>query len=174
MSVDWNKIKNFKKSDFPEDPDQLAESDLIYTLQELREFLKSPIYPSPAKGALARLSGSIRSQHYAVNRKSTAIDVFIEGIPIDILVHILSFHKFNGIGFYPLTTGPNGKQWPMFHLDLRPVGFNERMPLIWIRDKVYDIPTKSITSNYFYPQRNIEKWNLFDDKKFYTHYKFRS
>lgn len=157
--IDWLFTKNFSKNEFSEDPNKFADPVLIHSLQELRNELGSSIYPSPVKGALARNYGSKKSQHYVGDylkpvRKSTAIDIFPEGRPIDCLVACLSNENINGIGVYLGTTGVDGLPWIMFHIDIRPI--DGKIPLIWIADK---------NNRYYYPQSDPSKWKLLQDER---------
>jgi len=77
--IDWGLIEFFIPIEFPEDPDEHAEPQLIMNLDEYRRQLGCRVHPSPVKGALARFDGSTTTQHYAVGRRSTATDVFPEG-----------------------------------------------------------------------------------------------
>lgn len=119
----WNSI-NFVPGEFPEDPRQHAVPALIARLDEWRNTLGVPIHPSPVPGALARFHGSEKSRHYAVGRKSDAVDVFVEGSQAAAWMAALPL--FGGVGFY-IDTAYKGKQRPMFHVDLRPE------PLYWLR-----------------------------------------
>ena len=71
-----NGIRRFTPGEFPEDPEELAEPRLIYSLDDFAVALGRPVHPSPVPGALARLDGSETSRHYAVGRRSDAVDVF--------------------------------------------------------------------------------------------------
>lgn len=127
MIIDNYQIKNFTKDEFSENPIKYALPKLIINLDKLRDIIGNSIYPSPVTGALARFDGSKTSQHYAKNRLSTAIDVFIEGDLFEIYSKILTSSLFCGIGFYP-NTHYGGERFPMWHLDLR------KKPLMWFRD----------------------------------------
>ena len=151
--INWDLINYFSESEFPENP-IYAEPELIYQLDFVRNRLNQRMFPSPIKGGLARFSGSSTTQHYAIGRKSTAIDVFCEGYPIINIISIIQIHVFNGIGIYLDTTGPDGLPWIMFHLDLRKTPFSVNQPLIWIATKTQG------KNNYFYPQYNPEYWKL--------------
>lgn len=74
------------------------------------------VVPSPVSGAIGREYGSTTSQHYAVNRMITAIDVqVINGPSLESLYGIAVGVGFTGIGIYP--------EWEPFkkgmHLDVR-------------------------------------------------------
>ena len=119
--IDWSEVRYFYPAtdDFSEDPDQFADPELIYRLDYFREVLGKPVHVSPAPGAMARFDDDAKtSQHYAVGRKSTAIDVFPEGPIIDAwLVAITG--RFGGVGVY-FDTMYRGERKPMLHLDKRP------------------------------------------------------
>lgn len=119
MSIDWNKVDYFTEKEFSEDPNVYAEPFLIYSLDKFRELLKAPIYPSPVPGALARFDkGAEYSRHFAVERKSTAIDIFCK-IPIFQAWSIaIQSNLWGGIGVYFDTYYCN-KPWCMLHLDQR-------------------------------------------------------
>lgn len=117
--IDWSKIRHFKPDEFPEDPDAHAEPALITTLDHFRERLGVEVWPSKAKGALARNYGSPESRHYAVNRLSDAVDVFINMDPRAAWIRALRF-GWGGVGIYFDTHIAKGRPMVMFHLDLRP------------------------------------------------------
>lgn len=119
MTIEWAHIEHFSPSEFSEDPDKYAEPALIEALDAFRGVLESPIYPSPVMGALARFGGSMTSRHYAVGRKSDAIDVFTAGDIRHAWMTAFSSKIWGGIGVY-FDTHYQGKPWPMLHLDLRP------------------------------------------------------
>ena len=133
-------INNFCDSEFP-DSLELADPYLIYCLDQLRDMVGSAIYPSPVEGALARLSGSPGSQHYAVDRLSKACDVFFKADPFKVYTILLTTGLFNGIGCY-FDTKYMGKPHVMFHLDQRD------SKLLWYRDNIY----KYNHEYDFYPQ----------------------
>jgi len=121
--TDWTS-RNFRPDEFPEDPRRHADPALIYRLDEWREAVGVPIRPSPARGALARFDGSETSRHYAVDRLSDAVDVFVDGSQA--AAWIAAVRLFGGVGFYTDTVY-DGEQRPMFHVDLRP------SRLCWLR-----------------------------------------
>ncbi len=128
MIFNNTKIKNFTKPEFPKGELKLAHPQLIITLDLLRDFIGWAIHPSPVKGALARLDGSKTSQHYAVYRLSTGIDVFIDTDPFEALIKILHSKLFNRVGIY-FDTRYDSKHHVMFHLDLKD------QSLLWYRDE---------------------------------------
>ena len=164
--IDWAQILYFAPDEFPENPKH-AEPTLIYRLDHTRGYLDKAVYPSPVKGALARFTGSEHSQHYAVDRLSTGVDVFCEGIPIQNFYTILGLKYFNGIGVYLDTNGVDGQPWIMFHLDIRPIGFKIDVPLLWIVIKIKDKITGKVKTKYKYPQLNPEYWSLLRDERLY-------
>ena len=161
--INWNSIYKLSPGEFSEDPNKLAEPALIYSLSKLRKILGSKMYPSPTPGALARSNGSKTSQHYAVDRLSTASDVFIEGAPFEIFSKIMYSKLFTGIGIYRNTKGPDGKPWVMFHLDIR----KREFPFIWFVHKLYDRDTREISDCYRYLQNDARYWRLFNDTKLF-------
>lgn len=152
--IDWQKVPNFNKTNFPEDPDKYAAPQLLYNLQTQREIIGKPIIPSPVKGALARTSPNQESsQHYSepeMGILSKAVDVFPVGDPLDNLFFALTSQLWGGIGVY-FDTIYGGKAWIMFHLDLRELGtgHSKNCALIWFREN----------GEYHYPQYqdNIER-----------------
>lgn len=147
--IDWEKVKYFdpKIDKFPEDPDVYADPKIIYAVDDYRGITGKPVHPSPVPGALARLDGSKTGRHYAVNRKSDAIDVFPEGdIRTNWMLAVTS-GLFGGVGLYPFTKY-RGRDWPMLHLDCRPFkgeGGKDDFTLLWLRDQ---------HGQYWYPQRS--------------------
>jgi len=82
-------MKYFQPQEFPEDL-KFADPELLLRMDELRGFIKIPIHPSPVPGALARFdAGASDSEHYAVNRKSRAVDFFCEADPFEAFTKIL-------------------------------------------------------------------------------------
>lgn len=162
--IDWDKVKYFSPEEFSENPDKYANSNLIYKLDDFRKLLGNPIYPSPVSGALARYKiGSTKSMHYVNDaQKSRAIDIFPEGIPIEIFTMLIHCNLFNGIGIYLHGVGVDGSPWVRFHVDIREKGFKES-PLIWIVDK--DLITKK--EIYYYPQLKNTFWGLLKDDRLY-------
>jgi len=135
------------------------------------------MYPSPISGTLARSTGSQTSQHHVGPkekpfRKSTASDIFCEGVPFSNYSSILASRLFKGIGIYLDTKGPDGKPWVMFHVDIRPSGFNSNSPLIWIVEKVYDPLKDETVDKYRFPQADPKYWKLFNDERLYRDKKF--
>ena len=130
--IDWRQIKYFHPSIdfFPENPDIHADEKLIKNLDKFRSILGRSISPSPVPGALARFDGSSTSRHYAVGRKSDAIDIFCNADASMTFIKAISCGLWGGVGVY-LDTQYNGKQHVMFHLDCRPV---KDLPLIWFRE----------------------------------------
>lgn len=164
--IDWNSVFRLNSWEFSENPDKYADPMLIYNLSDLRRLSNERIYPSPVSGALARFNGSETSQHYVGSkddpvRKSTGIDIFMEGTPFSNYSFILHSRLFTGIGIYLDTTGPDGLNWIMFHLDMRP--FKSNLPLIWIATK-----EESGSTKYHYPLNNIQNWTKLNNERFFT------
>lgn len=139
MAVDWSRAASFSAAEFPEPPDEHAQPALIYRLQTLRDQLGAPLYPSPARGALARFDGPTTSRHYAVGRRCDAVDVFpATGFLARAWLHAVAL--FGGVGLY-VDTQFRGQPWPMLHVDLRPA------PTWWLRDAgVYHYAQGSTTA----------------------------
>lgn len=164
-NIDWDKIKFFKKSEFSEDPDKYADPDLIHILDRFRFLLGERIFPSPVEGAFVRFNGSRKSQHYVGPkdnpvRKTTAIDIFPEGMPIEIYSYLLTFFDIKGLGIYLDTKGVDGLPWIMFHIDIREKGF-KAFPLIWFCKKENGI------NRYYYPQNDSKYWSFLQNEQLY-------
>lgn len=148
-----NKIKNFKRDEFPEDVHKYADFYLMRSLQSTRDCLGEKIYPSKAEGALARFkyhdaetglvhdTTKIRyldffelfkknpSNHFVfLDKKSSAIDIFCDCLPFKAFLKILEVRLWSGIGVYFDTVGPDGLPHVMFHLD-----FGRKKQLMWYR-----------------------------------------
>lgn len=143
-SIDWDQVQYFGPWEFSENPNRYAKSQLIYAIDQIRDWYGHRVFPSPHPGALARFDGSPESRHYAVGRLSDANDLFPDGDPREFFLLTLSSDLFGGIGIY-WDTYYEGEHKYMFHLDKRPlgVGHNRKTALIWIHDK---------QNGYRYPQ----------------------
>ena len=171
--IDWHQIKYFTPSEFSEDPDKYLLPKFIYALDTYRGKLgNNQILPSPVSGALARISGSHNSRHYIGSsftnpeRKSTAVDIFCEGIPFENYQILLASRLFKGIGVYLDTIGPDGKPWVMFHIDQRAKGYSDQFPMIWVVEKIDHI------NKYRYPQKQFRFWKLFDNHRLFINKKY--
>lgn len=137
MNIKGVNIKNFSKSEFPEDPEECAEVRLLLRLDKFRDILGEPIYPSPVKGALAR--DNPRSQHhYDPDKgiKSKAVDCFCAAKPLKVYSLALVSQLFGGIGVYP--DGYFKEQrWTRFHFDIRRLGTNHihQTTLVWYQSE---------------------------------------
>lgn len=160
--INWDYVHNLSPGEFSEDPNEFADPALMYSLGNFRKLSGCRMFPSPVSGALARFYGSSKSQHYAVDRKSTASDMFIEGVPFDILSKLLHSNLFIGIGIYLDTKGPDGLPWVMFHLDIRPIP----TPVIWITTKVCN-EAGIFSDEYTYPKKDNTHWRLLNDERFF-------
>ena len=116
--TDWHLLPNFSPDEFPPGELALTSPGLLSALQSLRHACGIPIKPSPVKGGLARTDGSSTSRHYAVGRKSDAIDIFPKEKPL--LVWQQAVRLFGGVGVYHDTKGPSGYSDVMLHVDMRP------------------------------------------------------
>ena len=159
--IDWENITYFTPSEFPEDPDKHASFGVILGLNAFRARYGKPVYPSKALGALARFDGSKTSQHYSINRKSTAVDFFCEGTAIEAFIMLLNSRVFTGIGIYLDTNGNDGMPWVMFHGDTRRA--HAAIPKIWIVERIEG------KDYYRYPQRISQYWKLLSDQRMYEY-----
>lgn len=157
--VNWSLVNHFSPSEFPDDPDQNLEQEVVLALDAYRKRLGKRIFPSKAPGAVARFDGSKTSQHYAVGRRSSAIDFFCEGVPISNLFTLVEMKVFTRIGVYLDTNGNDGLPWVMFHADLKPP--TPGMSTMWITEKVGG------KNKYRYPQKLQEYWKLLSDPRMY-------
>jgi len=97
--MNFSKIERFTAKEFPSRREiNLTDPQLFYILDAYAKELDAPVYPSPAKGALARTIGSKTSRHYAVGRLSTAVDFFPDCDPLKAFLIALMF--FGGVGVY--------------------------------------------------------------------------
>jgi len=167
----FSQLKHFKPCEFFGQADLVSPITLI-RLDQARALLNQPIHISPAQGAIARFGGSKHSQHYVgpdpdkIERKSTAIDVFIEGIPYLNYTTLLHSKLFTAVGIYFDTAGVNGKPWVMLHLDNRERSVN--LPtLTWIATKTQGRMV------YDYPQADPNKWQLLNNPDFFREISLR-
>jgi len=120
---------NFEEDEFPEDELYYAGKWLFNNLQLQRKIFNRPIYPSKAKGALARFEEKDKySMHYAVDRESTAIDFFTDVPSFEAWSLILSSGLWDGAGIYFDTKDNTGKPHVMFHVD-----FGRSNKAYWLR-----------------------------------------
>ncbi|MCP3683310.1 MAG: hypothetical protein GY861_11530 [bacterium] len=167
--INWSKVYKLSPGEFSEDPNEFAEPSLIYSLSDVRKLTDNRMFPSPVEGSLARQGGTSQHSITENKKKSKASDVFMEGVPIYNYSLILASGRFNGIGIYIDTTGPDGLPWVMFHLDIRSRGFRTNVPWVWIVKKEYDNTTEEIVNNYMYPQKDPQLWRELYDYKMYQH-----
>jgi len=100
---------------------ELIQPRLLWVMDDIRDALGYPIYPSTAPGAWGRTDGPDTSRHYAVDRKADAGDVFpARGRAGQAWMEAIKHPDVGGLGFYMDTRGPDGQEWPMLHIDLRP------------------------------------------------------
>lgn len=145
--MDWNKINNFTKGEFPEDPEQFADLQLIRNLDKFRDILNCRLFPSPRSGALARFDIEAEtSQHYAVDRKSTGVDAFPDCPIWKAWMHAVSCGLWKGIGVY-FDTYYKNKPWNMLHLDIR----KQQRISLWFR----------VGKEYYYPLSDKRHMKLF-------------
>jgi len=176
--IDWGLVPSFSPKEFSEDPNEFSDPKIIYLLQEARNKYQKRIFPSPVKGALARFGGSVTSQHYVgpspenITRYSTALDIFPEGTPFEFYTVLLSIPGIGGIGVYLDTKGSDGKPWVMFHMDLRDISIERKVPLIWICIKTWDVKTKEEKNVYRYVQSEPAFWKLLSSPQMFISKKF--
>ncbi len=110
------------------------DATFIKNLHHFRYLTGIPMTPSPVIEGWYRKEHTT-SRHSAYGRLSDAGDLFPKrGMAFKTFFYALSMSWFGGIGLYIDTKGPDGKDWPMIHLDLRP----HLSKTIWIRsDKKY-------------------------------------
>ena len=137
--INWVNIKHFSEKEFNVDFN-LVNPKLIYTLDTFRELYGKRIYPSPVDGAIARTYGSRSSRHYAIGRKSDAIDLFMEGDIREMFILPLLSKLWGGVGIY-FDTFYKDRPWPMVHLDLR----SGNLTTYWYRKK----------GEYYYPKSDF-------------------
>jgi len=132
MRINNVQMPNFSKDEFSEDPDLYAHPEMLFNLQVQRTKWGHPFVLSKAQGALARFDDkAVGSQHYAMNRYSTAIDGFPQMNIFKAWSMALNSGLWGGIGVYFDTKNNRGVEQPMLHLDTR-----ERFePTLWYRDK---------------------------------------
>lgn len=112
-------VEHFYPAEFPGGSLEHIDPALLLALDEFRDRLGRPVYPSPIKEGWVRFEGSKHSRHYAEGRLSDAGDVFVEGNVLTALELAKSMPVFGGIGVYA-DTEYDHQFWPMLHLDLRP------------------------------------------------------
>lgn len=116
MSVDWSKIKNFRRDEWTDDPDQVNQ-DLVIMLDKIRDLAGVPIV---IHVAWASSGHAANGWHY----RGQAADFHFGGkLTVWEQYSILSVQMFGAIGWYPEWNNPG------WHVDLRPAG-KER--LCWI------------------------------------------
>jgi hypothetical protein len=129
--IDYPNFPEFARFQIPLD---LIAAKLVCELQLLRKAAGIPITPSPVVAGWARTDGSTKSRHYAVGRLSDAGDIFpARGRVLDCWVTAQGREAWQGLGLYADTTGPDGRPWPMMHLDLR-----SGPRLFWVRENKKD------------------------------------
>ena len=140
----FDNLKRFKAKEFPSQKEiDMTDPRLFRTLDEYAIDLGYLVYPSKAKGALARDYGDSGSRHYAVGRLSTAVDFFPD---CSILrAFFMACHYFGGVGLY-FDTHFRKRRWIMLHGDLR-----NHQRIWWREDEVYH------TVN-----TNADYWKLID------------
>jgi len=140
-------LEHFSKEEFPVGVLKKTSSNLITRLAEFRKALGSSLIPTPVPEGIVRTDErSSGSQHYAIDRLSTAIDVFLPDTTDARVAFILACQFFTGVGIY-YDTSLKGKPRVMLHLDMR------ESPLVWCRHKGdyhYPVNGKLSADNFFY------------------------
>ena len=123
------KLKHFTASEFgvwwP-----LMDEDLLYKLDQFRDYLQAPVIISPARGSLGRLSSKTKeSQHYP-RPFVPAADVMLPESTLQQGYEAARFIGFHGIGAYP-----DWRPYHGMHLDMRK-GRTSSNPSLWAGVKV--------------------------------------
>lgn len=137
-TIKWENVRYFNKREFVDDVDKFADPKLIYQLDDFRDRVHYKIFPSPVPGSCVRMVES-GSQHSAINRRSTAIDVFCDAPPLKVFHQAITYFGWGGVGVY-FDTQFRGKFHVMFHFDIRPKKPDQLGPVIWWRDVTYNYP----------------------------------
>ncbi len=142
----WDKktIPNFSKKEFSHTDLTLIDGAFILGVQSFRTMLGHSVFPSIHPDAFARLTGSYTSRHYAVDRLCNAGDFFPDCYIGEAFLTALQC-GFGGIGIY-LDTHFKDIEWPMLHLDNRPLA--ERK--VWIRETINGVQKYTT----FYPHKD--------------------
>lgn len=112
--IDWSSIKHFRPGEFGTGVDSI-DPRVILAADAMRANLGSPLMVSPAMGSTARFDGNTSSQHYAVGRRATALDLMPTMATLDdALEAARKVPAIGGIGVYP-TAQPR----PLIHIDVR-------------------------------------------------------
>jgi uncharacterized protein YcbK (DUF882 family) len=119
VSIDWTKIKNFKKSEFGEHADKMSPQ-LISALEFLRDIVNRPI----------KINSAYRiNDPGSTHGAGLAADIVISGLSLmDQFLIAEKTGLFTGIGLYPFWNQPG------LHVDVRKLKRNE-LGKRWIRDK---------------------------------------
>lgn len=105
-------------------PMDRIDARLVQALQCWRDLHGLPLSITPVLAGIIREDGSKTSQHYAVGRLSSAIDIFPRAGEVgQAFINALSIDAFRGVGLY-LDTKPSA----MIHVDVRD---GER--ILWVR-----------------------------------------
>jgi len=141
--LDWEKIPYLSPEEFPPNTLHKISSLLIEKISQFRTELRSGITPSPVPAGWIRTDGSQASQHYAVDRLSTAGDIFLAKKQDARYAFLLACSHFTGVGIYYDTKYLYRRI--MLHVDLR------ETPTTWCRHK----------GKYYYPARGGEDAEVF-------------
>jgi len=137
-------LKNFSLEEWnnPEWCLKHTDSRLVIALDKFRSV---GIEPSKHPEGWARLTGSPKSAHYALDRLSTAGDWFPSHSARQVFLQAIQSGLFGGLGFYTDTNGNTGKPQYMIHSDLRSGS------LLWVRHR----------GEYYYPANGGEQEDMF-------------
>jgi hypothetical protein len=164
--IDLSTIPNFRPSEFSEDIQKYADPHMLRTLQRTRNLVGKSMYPSPVEGALARFNSKDKSsQHYAVDRKSTAVDCFVDEIPVKVFSLVWGDPEgFTGVGIY-FNGMYRGKPQVRYHFDTRKIeerGYQKQQKLVWFVDE---------KGNICYPQTSTKNlmtfYNLLSQRRMF-------
>lgn len=115
MSVDWTRVRWFRRDEWRDDPDAILPAT-VYLLDELRDAAGAPIVIHVAAD-LDRTAHVPGSSHYPTDMApATAVDFHIVGMPLLDQWLLAERFPWRGIGVYPFWSHPG------LHCDLRPVG----------------------------------------------------
>lgn len=130
------RARNFRLDEW-DDPVALTMLDarVLEGADALRDRVGRPLHPSRHPEGFVRTAGSKTSQHYAVNRLSTAGDFFPTGDILKWWLAAVEDRRWGGIGVYLDTEIKVNPPQPtsMLHLDLRP-----GPRVLWVRNEVGD------------------------------------
>lgn len=119
-------VDDFSIKEFPQGELEHTNWKVLFMLQRFRNEWNQPVYPSTVKGSWARFDGSKTSRHYAIDRLSTAGDLFPSGNVFEAWM-LLQQLPIGGLGIYFDTNRIAIQPGPMIHIDMR------EARLLWCR-----------------------------------------